>query len=125
MYAVVATGGKQYRFVPNRRYWVEKIEAEVGQTIVLDQVLFASQEDGKLAHGAPYIKGMTVTAEVLEQGRAKKIRVIKFRRRKDSKSQAGHRQWRTYLKIISIGEAKAPKKAAAKPVKKASDKEAS
>lgn len=113
MYAVIATGGKQYQVTPNRRFWVEKIDAEVGQKVVLDQVLLTS-EDGKVVHGTPFIKGAKVTAEVVEQGRGKKIRVVKFRRRKDSKSQTGHRQSRTCLKIVSIGEAKAVAKAAAK-----------
>jgi len=101
MYAVFKTGGKQYRAPPGDVIKVEKIEAEKGATVELDQVLMVGEgEDVKI--GAPYLEGGKVTATVLDQGRRDKIKVIKFKRRKNYRKQMGHRQYFTQIEITGI-----------------------
>src|SRR6056297_481917 len=98
MYAVFSTGGKQYRASEGDVVRVEKLEAEKGSTIELDQVLMVGEgEDVRI--GTPVVDGGKVTAEVVEHGRGDKIRIIKFRRRKHSMKQMGHRQYYTDIKI--------------------------
>ena len=110
MYAVIETGGKQYRVEQGQRIKVEKLNADEGAKVNLDKVLMvADGEDIKV--GAPYLDGGKVTATVASHGRGKKIRIIKFRRRKHSRSTQGHRQAYTELEITGI---KAPAKAKAK-----------
>ena len=101
MYAVFKTGGKQYRASTGDILKVEKIEAEKGATVELDQVLMVGEgEDVKI--GAPYLEGGKVTATVVEHGRLKKIKVIKFKRRKNYRKQMGHRQYFTQIEITGI-----------------------
>ena len=101
MYAVFKTGGKQYRATTGDVIKVEKIEAEKGATLELDQVLMVGEgEDVKI--GAPHLEGGKVTATVLDHGRRDKIRVIKFKRRKNYRKQMGHRQYFTQIEITGI-----------------------
>ena len=101
MYAVIQTGGKQYRVAEGDKLKVEKITAETGASIELDKVLMvADGEDVKL--GKPYLDGGTVTATVKAHGRGKKVKIIKFRRRKHHMKRQGHRQWFTELEITGI-----------------------
>jgi len=101
MYAVIAAGGKQHRVVEGEVIRLEKIEVATGENVDFDQVLLVS--DGtELKVGAPVVDGAKVTAEVLSHGRADKVRIIKFRRRKHSMKRQGHRQWYTEVKITSI-----------------------
>ena len=101
MYAVIKTGGKQYRVEEGDTLRVEKIEAATGEAVDFDQVLLiADGDDVKV--GQPLLDGAKVTAEVVEQARHKKIKVVKFRRRKHYRKQQGHRQWYTAVKITGI-----------------------
>jgi large subunit ribosomal protein L21 len=101
MYAVFKTGGKQYRASTGDVIKVEKIEAEKGATIELDQVLMVGEgEDVKV--GTPFLEGGKVTAKVLDQGRGDKIKVIKFKRRKNYRRKMGHRQYFTQIEITGI-----------------------
>lgn len=115
MYAVVKTGGKQYRVEKNDVIKVEKLAGEAGSTVSLDTVLMVN--DGKASTvGSPVIEGAVVTAEVLEQGRADKIVVFKKNRRKNYRRTKGHRQHQTVLRVTDIlaDGKKAAKKASAK-----------
>ena len=112
MYAVFATGGKQYRAVTGDILKIEKIDAEKGATAELDQVLMVGEgEDVKV--GTPYLKGGKVTATVVEHGRGDKIRILKFKRRKHHMKRMGHRQDYTRIEITDIA-ASAPKKKVSK-----------
>lgn len=103
MYAVIKTGGKQYRVAEGDKLRVETLDVEEGETINLDQVLMVG--DGENINvGAPMLAGATVSATVLSHGRGKKINVIKFRRRKHYRRQMGHRQNFTELKITAINQ---------------------
>jgi large subunit ribosomal protein L21 len=100
-YAVIVTGGKQYRVAEGQTIKLEKIEAATGDNIAFDKVLLiANGEDLKI--GQPVVEGAKVTAEVIAQGRHKKVKIMKFKRRKHSMKQAGHRQWFTEVKITGI-----------------------
>lgn len=100
MYAIVETGGKQFRVEEGGKIFVEKLAAEAGSEIVLDKVLMVGGD--KFAVGAPYVAAAKVTAEVLEHGRGEKIIIFKKRRRQDSRKKQGHRQEFTALKIKGI-----------------------
>ncbi len=101
MYAVFKTGGKQYRASTGDVIKVEKIEAEKGATVELDQVLMVGEgEDVKI--GTPFLEGGKITATVVDQGRGDKIKVIKFKRRKNYRRKMGHRQYFTQIEITSI-----------------------
>ena len=100
-FAVIRTGGKQYRVVPNGVLTVEKLEAEPGSTITFHDVLAVSTEAG-LVLGAPVVSGATVTAEVVKQGRGDKVIIFKKRRRQNSRRKNGHRQHETVLRITAI-----------------------
>jgi len=101
MYAVFKTGGKQYRASTGDVLKVEKIEAEKGATVELDQVLMVGEgEDVKI--GTPYLKKGKVTATVVDHGRREKIKIIKFKRRKNYRRQMGHRQYFTQIEITGI-----------------------
>jgi len=102
MYAVVKTGGKQYRVTPGLKFKVEQILADIGSEIVLDQVLMLADGDS-VTVGAPLVAGASVTAKVLSQGRGKKVTIFKMRRRKHYQKHQGHRQNYTELEIQSIG----------------------
>jgi large subunit ribosomal protein L21 len=101
MYAIVKTGGKQYRVSVGETVKVETISADVGAQVVLSEVLAVSDDAG-LKVGAPLVEGAAVTATVVSHGRADKVRIFKFRRRKHSMKSAGHRQNYTELKIDEI-----------------------
>ena len=101
MYAVFQSGGKQHRVSEGQIVRLEKIELEVGASVDFENVLMSA--DGENINvGAPYIAGGKVTAEVVSQGRADKVKIVKFKRRKHSRKQAGHRQWFTEVKITGI-----------------------
>ncbi len=101
MYAVILSGGKQHRVVEGEVLKLDKIEEATGASISFDKVLMAgSGTDVKI--GAPYIANGVVTAEIISHGRADKVTIIKFRRRKHYRKQQGHRQWFTEVKITGI-----------------------
>ena len=97
MYAVLTTGGKQYRVSEGDVLFVEKLNAEVDSTVELTEVLAVSK-DGELKVGAPVVEGAKVVAKVLAQGKAKKVVVFKYKRKKDYIRKNGHRQ--PYTKIV-------------------------
>jgi len=101
MYAVIEAGGKQHRVAEGETLSIEKIEVPTGEKIDFDKVLMVANGD-KISVGAPYVSGSKVTAEVVAHGRGEKVSIIKFRRRKHYRRQAGHRQWFTEIKITSI-----------------------
>ncbi|MCU0930772.1 MAG: 50S ribosomal protein L21 [Serpentinimonas sp.] len=101
MYAVIKTGGKQYRVAAGEKIKVEQIAADVGQEIVIDQVL-AVNNGTNLQVGTPLVSGATVTATVVAHGRHDKVRIFKMRRRKHYQKRQGHRQNFTELQIGSI-----------------------
>ena len=104
MYAVVKSGGKQYRVQQGQKLKLEKLEAEVGQTVSLDQVLMVNDEAGNVEVGAPLLEKASVEATVVAQGRHKKVKIIKFRRRKHHMKQMGHRQYFTEVEITKINK---------------------
>ena len=101
MYAVVKTGGKQYRVSGGQKVKVEQLLADVGAEITLDQVL-AIGEGEAVKLGQPLVAGATVTAKVLAHGRGDKVHIFKMRRRKHYRKQQGHRQNYTELEILGI-----------------------
>ena len=102
MYAVIRTGGKQYRVSKDDVIEIERLEGKVGDKVKFDEVLLLG-EDGKAPKiGAPTVSGASVVAEVVEQSRADKVTVIKFKRRKNYHRTKGHRQHHTVLKITGI-----------------------
>lgn len=101
MYAVIFTGGKQYRVKPGELLKVETLIAEAGQEIQFDKVLMV-QTDSGIKIGKPYLEGGKVTATVTAHGRHPKVKIMKFRRRKHHMKQAGHRQNFTEVKITGI-----------------------
>jgi large subunit ribosomal protein L21 len=101
MYAVIATGGKQYRVSEGTVLRVEKLEAEAGSTVEFGQVLVVG-EGAQVAVGAPYVTGAKVTATVQAHGKGDKVRIVKFRRRKHYLRQKGHRQPYTEIKVTGI-----------------------
>lgn len=101
MYAVVKSGGRQYKVEPGQVVRVDKLEAQVGETVSLDQVLLVKDGDS-LKAGAPLLDGATVSATVVEQDRGKKIIVFKKKRRQGYQKKQGHRQDYTALKINTI-----------------------
>ena len=104
MYAVIRTGGKQYRVASGQVVKVERLDGEVGDTIAFDQVLMVGREqgDGEPQIGSPLLEGAQVTAEVLEQGKGPKVIVFKKKRRKNYRRRRGHRQLQTVLRIRDI-----------------------
>jgi large subunit ribosomal protein L21 len=101
MYAVIKTGGKQYRVTEGQTLKVESIVAEVGASVDIDKVLMVGEGES-VKVGAPYLDGSKVTAKVVEHGRHKKIHIIKFKRRKHHQKRTGHRQNYTELEITGI-----------------------
>jgi large subunit ribosomal protein L21 len=101
MYAIIATGGKQYQVNEGDVIYVEKLTAEVDATVELGNVLAVGKEDG-LVVGKPVVEGANVVAKVLGQGKAKKIIVFKYKRKKDYRRKQGHRQPYTKLQIEKI-----------------------
>jgi large subunit ribosomal protein L21 len=127
MYAVIATGGKQYKVAAGDIIRIEKLPESSGDEVQFDQVLLVSDGDD-VNIGAPYIEGGSVSAKIQAHGRGKKIEIIKFKRRKHHRKQMGHRQSFTEVEItgISVGgkTQKAASKPAATPAPKAKDKPA-
>jgi large subunit ribosomal protein L21 len=101
MYAVIRTGGKQYRVSAGEKLKIERIAADVGQEIVLDQVLLVADGDA-LKMGAPLVTGAQVKAKVLKHGRGDKVRIFKLNRRKHYRRSQGHRQNYTEIEILGI-----------------------
>ncbi|MEF9934583.1 MAG: 50S ribosomal protein L21 [Clostridium sp.] len=101
MYAIIQTGGKQYRVQEGDTLFVEKLVADVDGTVELTEVLAVSK-DGKLTVGSPKVEGAKVVASVVKHGKAKKIIVFKFKRKKDYRKKQGHRQPYTQIKIEKI-----------------------
>jgi large subunit ribosomal protein L21 len=101
MFAVFSSGGKQHRVTEGETIRLEMLDAEPGQEVVFDKVLLVSDGE-RVAVGAPYVDGGKVTAEVVARDRAKKIRIIKFRRRQGYMRTQGHRQWFTQVRITGI-----------------------
>lgn len=101
MYAVIETGGKQYKATVGATIDVEKLDAEVGQAIELDRVLMVAEE-GRVRVGRPILDNATVSATVVEHGRKRKVIVFKYRAKQRYRRKAGHRQWYTRLRIDVI-----------------------
>lgn len=97
MYAVIVTGGKQYKVAEGDTIFVEKLEAEEGAVVTFDNVLAVSDGEA-LTVGTPAVEGASVTAKVVKQGKAKKIYVFKMKRKKNERSKKGHRQ--PYTKVV-------------------------
>ncbi|MDD4212302.1 MAG: 50S ribosomal protein L21 [Bacilli bacterium] len=97
MYAIIVTGGKQYRVTEAQSLFIEKLEVAEGETVVFDQVLVV---DGKV--GTPFVEGAKVTAKVEKQGKAPKIIVYKYKSKKNYHKKQGHRQPFTKIQIVSI-----------------------
>ncbi|WP_321576126.1 50S ribosomal protein L21 [Sneathiella sp. HT1-7] len=113
MFAVIKTGGKQYKVAKDDVIKVERLAGEAGDSVQLDEVLAISGDDGALTVGAPLLDGAVVSATLLEQARADKIVVFKKKRRQNYRRKAGHRQDLSVLRITDIA-AKGAKKATAK-----------
>lgn len=103
MFAVVKTGGKQYKVKENDIILVEKLENKKGDSVNLNQILLLSNDEKKIQIGTPLLKEVSVKAKILEQKKQKKILVFKKKRRKNYKKKTGHRQNLTVLKILKIG----------------------
>ena len=106
MFAVFVSGGKQHRVIEGERLRLERLDAGLGDEVVFDQVLMVGGEGG-VQVGQPLLAGSRVTAEVIAQGRGKKIRVIKFKRRKGYMRRQGHRQAYTEVRVTGIEAASA------------------
>jgi len=101
MYAVIVSGGKQHRVTEGETLKLELLDVEPGKVIDFEEVLLVS-DGSEVKIGAPYVDGGKVSAEIVAHGRHKKIKIVKFRRRKHSRTQMGHRQWFTEVKITGI-----------------------
>lgn len=133
MYAVIKTGGKQYRVTKGDLVIVEKLEAEAGETVQVGDVLMIGEEGKAPEVGAPFLEKAAVTAEVIEQGRADKVVIFKKKRRHNYRRKKGHRQMQTVLRVTDVSASgkkaapakkAAPKKAEAKAEKPAAEKKA-
>ncbi len=116
MYAIFETGGKQYTAKVGDVLFIEKLNAEVDETVTFEKVLAVG--DDTMTFGTPYVEGMTVSGKVLKNGKAKKITVMTYRPKKDSKRKMGHRQPYTKVEITAVGAAGEEKSAAKKPAAK-------
>lgn len=132
MYAIIETGGKQYRVQNGDQIVVEKLGAEAGETVVFDKVLVVGEGEG-VKVGAPYVEGTAVEGKVVENGKGKKVIIFKYKAKKDYRKKQSHRQPYTMVEITAIGgakkaapaaEAKAPKAAEVKEEAKAVKKPA-
>ena len=101
MYAIVNTGGKQYRAEQDLLIIVDKLEGEAGTEIVLDEVVMVVNA-GAVTLGSPFVKGAKVTAQIVRQGKAKKINAFNFKAKKNERKRWGHRQPQTHIKITSV-----------------------
>jgi len=100
MYAVIESGGKQHRVTEGEILRLEKIEIPTGETVEFDRVLMVGGDTIRI--GTPLVEGGVVTGEVVSHGRHKKVRIVKFNRRKHFRKETGHRQWYTEVKITGI-----------------------
>lgn len=100
MYAIIQTGGKQFRVEEGQEIFVEKLPGEAGDSVTLDKVLLIV--DGEVKTGTPFVEGASVEAEILKQGRQRKVTTYRYLRRKDSHRKQGHRQPYTKLAIKTI-----------------------
>ena len=101
MFAVFVSGGKQHRVTEGETLKLERLAAAPGEEVVFDRVLMV-ERDGELRIGQPYVAGGCVKAQVLDHARGRKIRIIKFKRRKGYMRRQGHRQWRTEVRVTGI-----------------------
>ena len=124
MYAIIKTGGKQYKVQQGDEFRVEKLDANVGDIVEFDEVMAVAAD--KLVVGTPYVEGYSVKAEVLEQGKADKVIIYKYKAKKDYRRKNGHRQPFTLVKItdISASGVKGNKAAAAKTAAPAKEEKA-
>ena len=122
MYAVIKSGGKQHRVKEGQVVRLEKIEVETGSNVDFEEVLMVADGDN-ITLGQPLVEGATVTGEVVNHGRAKKVNILKFKRRKHHMKRQGHRQWFTEVRIngIALGGAKPAKKAEPKKAAKTTE----
>lgn len=97
MYAIIKTGGKQYKVSANDEIYVEKLDADAGEKVVFDEVLLVGDKVG-----TPTVEGASVTGEVVKHGKGKKITIFKFTAKKDFRKKTGHRQQYTKVKITGI-----------------------
>ena len=102
MYAIIETGGKQYRVTKGQHLKVEKLEVAPGEKVIFDQVLMTAEKGKEPSIGRPYLEKAKVTGKVCQQGRLKKISILKFKRRKHHMKQQGHRQYYTEVEITDI-----------------------
>ena len=115
MYAIIITGGKQYKVEAGQQLFIEKLDAEEGSEVVFDQVVAIGDDKKGLQFGTPLLAGATVTAKVLKNGKAKKIDVFTYKRRKGYHRSIGHRQPYTKVEIAAISAKPKRKPAARKP----------
>ena len=102
MYAVIETGGKQYRVSEGDIVYLEKLGAEEEEEVIFDRVLCVGSDDDTAKFGTPLIEGATVTGKVIKHGKSKKITVFTYRAKKNSKRKMGHRQQFTKVEILTI-----------------------
>lgn len=122
MYAVIETGGKQYRVQPGQIFQVEKLDGDIGTSVKFDQVLMASKPEGESSQvwiGKPFLSGASVQGEIVGQGRGEKILIIKMKRRKQYRRTQGHRQNYTQLVVTSVDNGAGQKMALDEAAKKA------
>ena len=120
MFAVIKTGGKQYRVAADAVLTIEKLEAEAGATVEFTEVLVVG-EGADAKFGAPFVKGAIVKAEVVEHNRGKEVIAFKERRRQNSKRSRGHRQHQTTVRIVEIAAAGGKAKKATKKAEAAAE----
>ncbi len=101
MYAIIETGGKQYKVEANDVVFIEKLDVESDSEVVFDKVIAVAGDDG-IKVGAPYVDGATVTAKAVKNGKAKKITVMTYKAKKNEKRKLGHRQPYTKVEIVSV-----------------------
>jgi large subunit ribosomal protein L21 len=101
MYAIVLTGGKQYKVEAGKYFKAEKVDAQVGQTVELDCLLV--NNDGKVTIGNPTVAGVKAVCEVLEHGKEDKVIALRYKAKKNERKRQGHRQPYSKLKVVSIG----------------------
>ena len=118
MYAIIETGGKQYKVQNGDQIKVEKLDAEIGSTVVFDKVL-AAGEGSDIKVGTPYLDGLTVEADVVESGKGDKVIIFKYKAKKDYRKKQGHRQPYTLVEITSVAGVKAEPKKVEEPAEEA------
>lgn len=102
MYAIIETGGKQYRVQKGDQVHVEKLGVEEGEAVVFDKVLLVSDDDGVIRVGAPYVQGATISGKVLKNGKRKKVLVFRYKAKKNVRKKRGHRQPFTRVEITDF-----------------------